>query len=307
MDLGCFARRALGCSLIAGCSIALSPLGYAEGKRPKNIREIDHSVPHVSTLGANTDELVTLFVRELVRKPDDDDDKHPTRKAVLMVQGATVPALALYDLRHKDYSWALQLAKAGFDVFVLDLQGFGRSPLPNRALAPMSDPCNVTPAQQQRFLLAPNPPFLAAPCAASFPFLLINSKSEWDEVNTVVDYIIAERGVEKVALIGISRGSIVVGPYAVLHAEKVESLFLAAPIFNPAAPLGIGLDGLEPPVKSAGQLPDLSTRFVPCTRAEVTSNLCPGILPEATRPHRILPPLNATFPAQWRWAPARIW
>jgi len=297
MDLGRFARCTLGCSLIAGCSIALSPLGYAEGKRPKNIREIDHSVPHVSTLGANTDELVTLFVRELVRKPDDDDDKHPTRKAVLMVQGATVPALALYDLRHKDYSWALQLAKAGFDVFVLDLQGFGRSPLPNRALAPMSDPCNVTPAQQQRFLLAPNPPFLAAPCAASFPFLLINSKSEWDEVNTVVDYIIAERGVEKVALIGISRGSIVVGPYAVLHAEKVESLFLAAPIFNPAAPLGIGLDGLEPPVKSAGQLPDLSTRFVPCTRAEVTSNLCPGILPEATRPHRILPPLNATFPA----------
>ena len=56
MDLGRFARCALGCSLIAGCSIALSPLGYAEGKRHRNIREIDHEVPHVSTLGANAGE-----------------------------------------------------------------------------------------------------------------------------------------------------------------------------------------------------------------------------------------------------------
>ena len=316
MDLGRIARCALGCSLIAGCSIVLSPLGYAEvERRHGSIRQIDHAVPHVSTLGANAGELVNLFVRELVRKNDDDDndqhraqklvqksgddrdDRYSPGKAVLMVHGRTAPALAVFDLRHHHYSWAHQLAKAGFDVFIVDLQGSGRSPLPNRSLAPMTDACNLTAAQQQRFLLAPNPPFLAAPCAASFPFLLVNSKSEWDEIDTVVDYIIAKRGVEKVALVGISRGSLVVGPYAVLHPEKVESLFLQAPIFNPAALPGIGPDGLAPPVRSAGQLPDLSTRFVPCTRVDVTSNRCPGILPDATGPHRILPPLTGAFPA----------
>jgi pimeloyl-ACP methyl ester carboxylesterase len=214
-----------------------------------------------------------------------------------MVHGLSVPALALFDLRHKDYSWALQLAKAGFDVFIVDLQGSGRSPLPSRSLAPMMDPCNVTAAQQQLFLVAPNPPFLPAPCAASFPFRLINSKSEWDEIDTVVDYIIAKRRVEKVALVSTSRGSLVVGPYVVQHPEKVESLFILAPIFNPAAPRGIGPDGLAPPVKAVGQLPDLSTRFEPCTPAELASNTCPGISPDATRPHRILPSLNAAFPA----------
>ena len=293
MDLGRFARCALGCSLIAACSIALSPLGYAEDERHGNISEIDHAVPHVSTLGANTDEPVTLFVRELVRKGG---GEHQPRKAVLMVHGRSSPTLAVFDLRHKDYSWGMQLAQAGFDVFMVDLQGIGRSPLPNRALPPMTDPCNVTAAQQVTFL-RDYPPFVAAPCAASFPFILINSKSEWDELNTVVDYIIAERGVEKIALIGISRASIVIGPYAVQHPEKVESLFFQAPNLNPGALAGIGPDGLAPPVKSVGQLTDLSTRFVPCTAAEVRDGKCSGILPDAPRPHRILPPLTAAFPA----------
>jgi pimeloyl-ACP methyl ester carboxylesterase len=186
----------------------------------------------------------------------------------------------------------MQLAKAGFDVFVMEFQGSGRSPLPHRALAPMMDRCNLTAAHQS-LVFPPNTP----PCAAPFPFLLINSKGESDELNTVVDYIIAERRVEKVALVGISRGSIVVGPYTVQHPEKVESLFLQAPNLNPAAPPGIGPDKLAPPVKSAGQLSDLSTRFVPCTAAEVRDSICPGISPDATRPHRILPPLNAAFPA----------
>ena len=322
MDLQRLARYALGCSLIAGCSIALSPLGYAEGKRHKNIREIDHEVPHVSTLGANTDEVVTLSVRELVRKHRDDDDdddddkyrsrklgekrgddrddKHP-RKAVLMVHGRSSPGLTIFDLRHQNYSWAMQLAKAGFDVFIMEFQGSGRSPLPDRALAPMMDRCNLT-AAHQTLVFPPNTPT----CTPSFPFLLINSKSEWDELNTVVDYIIAKRDVQKVALVGVSRGSVVVGPYAVQHPEKVESLFLQAPNLNPAAPPGIGSDKLAPPVKPFGQLVDLSTRFVPCTPAEVRDGICPGISPDATRPHRIFRRSTPPFPPQWRWARARI-
>lgn len=293
METGRLFRLILGCSVVASCSV-ISSAGLAEGELRGDVVQTDLDIPHLSTLGANADEPVNLFVRELVRAHG---DRHGSAKAVLMVHGRSVPALAVFDLRHDDYSWGEQLAKAGFDVFIVDLQGSGRSPTPERSLVPMTAPCNVTSAQQQRFLLAPNPPLLAAPCASSFPFILINSRSEWDEVNTVVDYIIANRGVQKVSLVGISRGSLVVGPYAAQHPEKVESVFLQAPIYNPAALPGIGPDGMAPPVRSAGQLADFSTRFIPCARADITANRCPGIPPDATRPHRILPPLTAAFPA----------
>jgi len=164
---------------------------------------IDQQVPHTSTLPANTGARVNLFVRERFAV-----NKTPS-KAVLMVHGRSVPALAGFDLQYKHYSWALELAKAGFDVFVVDLQGNGRSPISEhgtRDFAPMQDPCNVSnfaPDFQQPRLLIPNP--LSAPCPPSYPFRLVPSNSEWDELDTVVDYIRALRGVDKVALVSWSR------------------------------------------------------------------------------------------------------
>ena len=290
-----FSRWIIGFALIAGCSA----VGYAEDEAQSNIVQLDHAVPHLSTLGVNADELVTLFVRELVREGGDQP-----RKAVLMVHGRNSPGVVVFDLKYRDYSWAMHLAKAGFDVFIIESQGSGRSPLPNRALAPMMDPCNVTLAQQES-LLRDHPPFVDPPCPASFGFVLLNSKNEWDEIDSVVDYIIAKRGVQKVALIGISRGSIIVGPYTVLHPEKVDSLFLQAPNLNPAALPGIGDDGLAPPVNASGRTADLGTRYVPCTARQVRGldGGCSGILADAPRPHRILPPLNPGFPAAMALAP----
>ena len=282
------AGRCLRCAIWC-TAFALGPLGYAHESESDehdegDVARIDHAVPHFSTVGANAGEWVRLFVRERVRKDQGDDrerdyGEHHRRKAVLMVHGRSFPALSIFDFGHDDYNWALQLARAGFDVFIVDLQGSGRSPLPNRSIPALTDPCNVTTAEQQ-LLLVPNP-LLGGTCpeqgkAPSFPFLLINSQSEWDEVDTVVEYIRVKRGVQKVALIGVSRGSLVVGPYTVQHPEKVESLFMQGPIFNPNAPLGIGPDGLAPPVKLV-PLPGGSTKLVACTRADVIANLCPGV------------------------------
>ena len=181
----------------------------------------DHFVPHTSTVPANAGDVVQLFLRERLR-----DDEKPG-KAVLMVHGRSVPILPGMDLRHDDYSWALRLAKAGFDVFMLDFQGSGLSTRPK-----MNDPCNVNPAQ--RSILTPNP--LSEPCpepTATYPAQLINIGSDWDELNTVVDYIRASRGVDKVALVGLSEGAFRVGPYAIQHPDKVESVLFLAPIFNP--------------------------------------------------------------------------
>lgn len=184
---------------------------------------IDHQVPHVSTVSANAGNLVQLFVRERVRS--DIGDGKP-RKAVLMIHGRSVPVLAGMELRDDDYDWALWLARAGgFDVFMLDFQGSGRSPRPK-----MDDPCNV-PTAQQAALLKPNP--LAATCPPSYPFTLNTTASDLDELDTAVEYIRNLRGVDKVHLIGWSQASFRIGPYAVQHADKVASLFFFAPIFNP--------------------------------------------------------------------------
>src|SRR5882672_9382408 len=116
---------------------------------------IDHYVPHISTAFANAGQLVHLFVRERVGRD------HGPRRVVLMIQGATSPTLTNYDLAYPGYSWMEFLAQEGFDVFAMDLQGYGLSPRPR-----MDDPCNTQPSQQA--LLIPHP--LAQPCPPSFPY-----------------------------------------------------------------------------------------------------------------------------------------
>ena len=78
--------------------------------------------------------------------------------------------------------------------------------------------------------LIPNP--LAQLCSPAYPFQLTTIQSDWDEIDTVVDYLRRFRNVDKVSLIGWSRGGTRAGGYAARHAEKVDRLFLYAPGYN---------------------------------------------------------------------------
>lgn len=192
----------------------------AQAVASSGVITIDHAVPHISTLQANIGEQVRLFVRERVRG----DVENRPREAVLFIHGRSVPVLSVAELRHEDYDWAGWLAQSGgFDVFMLDFQGSGRSPRPK-----MDDPCNAPIAQQA--LLIPNP--LAASCPHSYPFTLNTSGTDLDELDTVIEYIRNLRGVDKVHLVAWSAGSFRAGPYAALHPDKVASVLFFAPIFN---------------------------------------------------------------------------
>jgi pimeloyl-ACP methyl ester carboxylesterase len=194
----------------------------AQSTETANVLTIDHAVPHTSTVAANAGEQVGLFVRERVRS----DVVDRPREAVLMIHGRSTPVLVAAELQHENYDWALWLARSGgFDVFMLDFQGSGRSPRPK-----MDDPCNVPTAQQG--ILIPNP--LSTTCPHSYPFTLNTSASDLDEMDSVIEYIRNLRGVDKVHLIGWSAGAFRIGPYAVQHPDKVASLFFFAPIFNTA-------------------------------------------------------------------------
>uniref|UniRef100_UPI001FC94E8D alpha/beta hydrolase n=1 Tax=Streptomyces africanus TaxID=231024 RepID=UPI001FC94E8D len=111
----------------------------------------EHHVTLQSQIPANLNTTVTLPVREY-----DGTKANQAHKPVLMLHGRSVPALAAFDLAPVPggsatrYSWAQELADDGYDVFLMDLQGSGRSPRPR-----MDEPCNANPAQQQA--LVPNP------------------------------------------------------------------------------------------------------------------------------------------------------
>ncbi len=150
----------------------------------------DHSIPWTSTIPANKNKPATLFVRER----DGTKPNHP-REPVLMLHGRSVPALAGFDLQHPKYGWADDLAQAGYDVFIMDLQGSGRSTRPE-----MSDPRNVNPVQKP--LLSTHPGGASGP--VQYQAQLDNSQSNWDEVHKVVTYIKTLTSASKVDLIGLS-------------------------------------------------------------------------------------------------------
>src|SRR5262249_42887221 len=96
-----------------------------QGDDADGIQTIDHFVPHISTVPANAGERVELFARERFQ-----GHRRHSRPVVLMVHGATVSVVPGFDLPFENYSWMAYLAEAGFDVFAMDLTGYGLSPRP---------------------------------------------------------------------------------------------------------------------------------------------------------------------------------
>jgi pimeloyl-ACP methyl ester carboxylesterase len=199
----------------------------------ERILSIDHYVNHVSTIPATAGHHVQLFVRERVRGGVEDlgRDTEANGSVVLFIHGGTYPSVADYDLDFKNYNFMAYLARAGFDVYSMDIQGYGWSTRP----FPMGDPCNISAAQQP--LISPYPiPASAIPCAASYSFVLSNSQSDWDEVDRVVDFVRVRTGQDRLNLVGWSGGGPRFGGYAALHPEKVDRVVLLAPGYSRATP-----------------------------------------------------------------------
>jgi pimeloyl-ACP methyl ester carboxylesterase len=140
---------------------------------------------------------VSLFVRE----------KHPTNmtrftpeRTVLFVHGATYPAETAFDLQLDGFSWMDFIARRGFDVFLLDVRGYGRSTRP----AAMDAPPEA------------NPPFATTADARA-------------DVAAVAAYIRERRHLDRLSLIGWSWGCATMGSFAAAYPEIVERLVLFAP------------------------------------------------------------------------------
>lgn len=167
------------------------------------LRVTDYFISHTSNepfyAQQKLDPNVTLHVREVVLAGR---ERTVTKdgKVLLLIHGATVPGYVAFDTDYENASLMRYFARAGWDTFALDLEGYGLSTRP----LVMDDP-------------------------AAFP----GSKAPMHgdvtvrDVERVVEFIGALRRVDKVHLLGWSTGADLEAPlYTIRHPDKVARLVL---------------------------------------------------------------------------------
>ena len=197
------------------------------GDDSQRLVTIDHYVQVSSAVPAIAGQAAEIYVREVVRPAAVLRSAALGDRVVLFVHGAGTPAEVAFDVQYQDYSWMRYLAEAGYDVFSMDMTGYGRSTRP----APMNDPCNLARETQAAFV----PALLAAPCAPSYPHQMTTLASDWNDIGAVVGRLRALRHVDAVSLVAWSLGGPRAAGYAAQHPDSVRKLVLLAPAYNRAA------------------------------------------------------------------------
>jgi len=121
-------------------------------------------------------------------------------RTVLYVHGATYPASTAFDLPLDGLSWMDYLAQRGYDVYLLDIRGYGKSARPKE----MSEKADA------------HPPIVRGDTAVK-------------DIGAVVDFILKRRNIPRLSLIGWSWGTTLMATYTTQNAAKVERLVLYAP------------------------------------------------------------------------------
>ena len=134
-------------------------------------------------------------------------NKHPAGvqafaadRVLVYVHGATYPAETAFDLPVGGASMMDMLAARGWDVWMLDVRGYSRS---------------TRPAEMDR------------PAADAKP--IVDTATAARDVGSVVDFVLKQRQVAKVNLMGWSWGTSIMGLYTTTHNANVERLVLYAP------------------------------------------------------------------------------
>ncbi len=183
---------------------------------------VDHFVPVVSRAPSMEGQLAQIYVRERVLPGAALRSRSLEGRVVVFVHGAGTPAEVAFD--PPGASWMAYLARAGYDVFSMDMTGYGRSTRP----FVMNDPCNLSEAQQAELI----PTSMPAPCPPSYGYAATTIESDWHDLDAVVDYVRESRAVDRVHLAGWSLGGPRAGGYAVRHPDKVASVILLAPAYS---------------------------------------------------------------------------
>jgi pimeloyl-ACP methyl ester carboxylesterase len=142
---------------------------------------------------------IQLYVRN---KHPQGVKKFASEKILLFVHGATYPAESAFDLKLNGLSWMDYIAQRGYDVYLVDLRGYGKST---------------------------RPPEMSRPAPDNVP--IVRTETAIKDVGAAVDFILARRGVVKIDLLGWSWGTEIMGWYTARNNDKVNRLVLYAPVW----------------------------------------------------------------------------
>ena len=219
---GSLALAAAACSSFGTTTSSSSSAVNVESDRPQIL---DHYVRVRSTAPSMNGQMAQIYVRE---RASGRTIARGGSGVVLFVHGAGTPAEVAFDVPFGDYSWMGYLADAGFDVFSMDMTGYGRSTRPTV----INDPCNLARSQQALFV----PSVIPAPCASSYTGAATAIASDWNDIDAVVNYLRGLRHVDRLSMVGWSQGGPRSGGYAAQHPDKVQKLVLLAPGYNRTMP-----------------------------------------------------------------------
>jgi pimeloyl-ACP methyl ester carboxylesterase len=131
------------------------------------------------------------------------------------VHGATYPAETAFDLELNGLSWMDYIAQHGYDVYLVDIRGYGKST---------------------------RPPEMDKPATENGP--IVRTQTAIQDVGAAVDFIRRRRGFAKIDLLGWSWGTEIMGWYTAENNEKVSRLVLYAPVWLANTP-GAAASGVK--------------------------------------------------------------
>jgi pimeloyl-ACP methyl ester carboxylesterase len=182
------------------------PCTLAAGGAASALATEDHMVE-------SGDPGIRLFIR----------NKHPvamtqfrSQRTLLYVHGATQAASSTFDLQVNGESWMDYIARQGYDIYLEDLRGYGRSTRPPEFAQPANE----------------DPPVVRTNVAVR-------------DLAAAVNFVLTHRKLSSLNLMEWSWGTVLTGRYASEHKGKVHRLVLFAPIWlhepptqGPLPPLG---------------------------------------------------------------------
>jgi pimeloyl-ACP methyl ester carboxylesterase len=191
--------------LLAAAAVAAAFATQASAQSPKLA---------VEEMTVASEPGIEIYVRN--KRPADMTAFRPER-TLLFVHGATYPAHTSFDLKLDGLSWMDFIAARGYDVYLLDLRGYGKSTRPKE----MDDK-----------------PEANAP--------IVRGTTAVKDISAVVDFILARRAIPRLNLMGWSWGTTLMATYTTQNPGKVERLVLYAPAWirttpslsRPPGPLG---------------------------------------------------------------------
>jgi len=214
-------------------------------------------------------------------------ERFSAERTLVLMHGATFSSRSLFDAPVGGGSFMDQLAIAGFDVYAVDVRGYGASTRPSEmegAVHPSSQPVRIATAIR--------------------------------DLGTAIDSILESRKLDQLNLVAMSWGGSIAGGYTSKNNDKIKRLALIAPLWlretpgriDPGSDLPlyreVDLNKYEESWRAAAPQ-DQREALIPPGWFDVWAENTLAIGPRGTVPNGILAPSGAIQDIREYWAVGR--